>query len=67
MEDKYIIKLWDKCDKKWYKVAGPFNENKANEYLSGITLDGTVNSKPSHGDYYKIFKLQSNIIITKLK
>jgi len=67
MEDQYIIKLWDRCDKKWYKVAGPFNKKKAENVLSGKTLDGTVNAKPSHGDYYKIFKIQSNITITKLK
>lgn len=66
MNDTYIVKLWDKCDKKWYKVAGPFDKKAAENHLSGRTLDGTVNAKPSHGDYFKIFKMKSNIIITKL-
>ena len=57
MDDKYIIKLWDKCDKKWYKVDGPLDKKTAENRLSGRTLDGTVNAKPSHGDYFKMFNM----------
>lgn len=65
--DQYVVKLWDRCDKKWYKVGGPFNKQQAQNHWEGRTCDGTVNARPVHGDYFKIFKLPPKITITKLK
>jgi len=62
----YELKLWDTCDKKWISLGGPKEETIIKKQYNQLTKNGTIKTSLNHGDFYKIFKVSSEIKIKKV-
>jgi len=60
MKEYYIVKLYENCCNNWSTMTGPLSKKKADEFWNGMTLNGTVAASPSHGSYYKVFKVKGD-------
>jgi len=56
----YVVKIYEKCRKKWKILTPEFTKKEAEKRWNIYTKNGTVWYKPSHGDYYKVFKTKDN-------
>jgi hypothetical protein len=63
--DAYVVKLYDKCTKKWLTLTKHLSLEQAQSFYNRVTKQETVHCNPKHGDYYKIFNLSAGNLIIK--
>lgn len=59
--DFFIVKLYDKCDKRWITLTSQLSYEEALKVYNKNTSFGMHNTTSEHGDYFKIFKIESNL------
>jgi len=66
-ESKWVIKHYDKCEKKFTTLTEPLPHKEALKIYNARTMNGTQYSNPSDGDYYKLEKIEQKLKIKKIK
>ena len=61
--DLHVVRLFDMFD-GWIDVSGPLSLEAAQALWSEKTKGGTVKTKFSDGDYYKVFPAGTSMLMT---
>lgn len=62
-EKKYVVRLWDMHD-GWIDISGPLSKEEADKRWNAETKNGTRNTCYEHGDYYKVFPANTQMLFT---
>lgn len=62
-KELYIVRCWDMFD-GWFDITGEVSYDEAKLEWDKLTKNGTVKTKYSDGDYYRIFPADTRMIVT---